>query len=844
MKKWIATVTLLLILISTNSSIVAAGPYDVPSSVLSGWSSNYGSNAYTMESGKRFAYDVYKDKYISGGYRITSRDFGKGSQQYLNFTGWAILFGHKRHTSTNNQTYIVARKIAGDKNIGSTKVYRADAFGGLSATEDLEYNNQGSGVWNECASTATNKNNLTCNMRYDNVSFSSYLPLKELFPDSYENAEWKLYIVKKVDSWMVWTPLKTPFSFSNRSWDKGNISFRSGGQANLLSTRDYPVLRRTYPRQLASSGISGKYFTVEKDYQLVDQDEAKTVLWFGLKTPEDGYATRWANSVYFASSGTQATIKYTATQPKPTPPSIPPKPSGICTAPVTPPPRYDYEFDFEAREIDGKTAQKNGTTQTNIIFYRKSFEANRNTVKTQINSDISSRRSLRTTQQSLLSQENTNYNNLVTQYNAAVASATNYDYSDAQVIVDKMKVSLQKIANYECSINTLNVEIGHYQNEYVILNDQEANLATISTSYTLDFGTHRIATKAVALGENQFSQKTIDWNIPSDGYVKANINSNRYSYGGVTEATYGNNIIDTPIYVVTNESVGMCSPLGGTSTVTGVVRTVNNSDTGSVSYNERVSTTLSIPSDHRIRRAGYGFDYTVSSVYTNDDPTSSATGTKTVKSYFPTLSSYLPYPYKAGLNYGGVTVGGYESNLQKLSASTFKLPTVYLEKFSGNVFDSMTTTHTKRNVADTLINGGTKYYIPFDYPNGKLTFNSVGIGAGVNNMTTCVSGEITVEGTPINDANGQDDFYQRPLSPEEPFPNGVGWNMQSNQTTINSLKTWYSEWVNDPFNPNASYNETFYLTGDVIAEIQQYAATNPLQKGKSLFNAVSIPRKK
>lgn len=111
-------------------------------------------------------------------------------------------------------------------------------------------------------------------------------------------------------------------------------------------------------------------------------------------------------------------------------------------------------------------------------------------------------------------------------------------------------------------------------------------------------------------------------------------------------------------------------------------------------------------------------------------------------------------------------------------------------------------------------------------------------------MTTCVTGDVTVQGTPINDENGQDDFYQRPVSPEEPFPNGVGWNMQANQSTINSMKTWYSDWTNDPFNPNASYNATYYLTGDVIAEIQKYAQANPLQKGKSMFNQISIPRKK
>jgi hypothetical protein len=840
MKKCIATTMLLLILINMTSLEVWASPYDVPSSVRSGWNQNFGTNDFEMETGKRISYDIYHNKYINDGYRITKRDFGKGNLEYLNFTGWAILFGYKRHTSSNNQTYIVARKVAGENNIGSTKVYRADAFGNLSATEDLEYNNQGSGVWNECSATATKKNNLTCNMRYDNVGFSSYLPLKELFPDPYERAEWKLYIVKKVDSWMVWTYLKTPFQFSNKTWNKGYLTMRSGGDAAKVLTQDYPVLRRTYPRQLPRE-VAGKYFTVDRLYQLIDEEETETTVWYGLRTPEENNAKRWANSVYFGTSGTQASLKYTPTEAPPPPPSKPPKPDGICKAPVTPAPRYEYEFDLEAREIDGKTVQANETTQTNVTFYRKSYATNRNEAKADIQDDISYRTSLKSTQQTKLSQEKSTYSSLNTQYNQAVKDGDN---AKAQQIVNQMEPVLQRIANLECSMNSLTVEIAHYQKEYNDLVAKETALSTIGTSYTLKFGTQTVAFKTTTLTENSFSKVTIDWTLPSDGEVVANINSNRYSYSGVDEKTFDNNEIETPIYVASNESAGMCSPLGETSEVSGVVRTVNNSQTGEVTYGERIATTLSIPTNQLFRRAGYGFDFTVTSIYTNEDPTSTATGTKSVVSYFPTLSSYLPYPNRTAMTYGDITVGGYEANLQKVNAANFKLPTVYLEKFSGNVFDSMTTLHPKRNVADTLINGGTKFYIPFEYPNGNLQFDSVGLGAGVNNMTTCVTGDVTVQGTPINDENGQDDFYQRPVSPEEPFPNGVGWNMQANQSTINSMKTWYSDWTNDPFNPNASYNTTYYLTGDVIAEIQKYAELNPIQKGKSIFNQISIPRKK
>lgn len=829
---------LLLVLISSNS--VNANPYDVPSSVRSGWNKNYGSNDHDMEKGLRLSYDVYNEKYINDGYRITSRDFGKGNLQYFNFTGYAVLFGHKRHTSTNNKTYIVARKVAGKNNIGSTKVFSADQFGNLSATEDLEYNNQGSGVWNECASTATNKNNLTCNMRYENVGFSAYLPLKELFPDDYENAEWALFIVKKVDNWIVYTQLKTPFEFGNRAWGKGNLSMRSGGQASMVKTLDYPVTRRTYPRQLPSQ-VGRKYFSVDRLYQMIDQEETQTTIWLGMRTPEDGNAKRWANSVYFGTAGTQARLKYTPTQAPPPPPSKPGKPDGMCKAPVTPVPRYEYEFDLEAREIDGKTVQANQVTQTNVTFYRKSYASNRNEAKADIQDDISYRTSLKSSQQTKLSQEKSTYSSLNTQYNQAVKDEDN---AKAQQIVNQMEPVLQRIANLECSINSLTVEIGHYQKEYNDLVAKETALSTIDTSYTLKFGTQTVAFKTTTLTENSFSKVTIDWTLPSDGEVIADINSNRYSYSGVDEKTFDNNVIETPIYVASNEAVLMCSPLGEASEMSGVVRTVNNSEEGETMYGERVTTSLSIPSNHMNRKAGYGFDYTVSSIYQNDDPLSNGTGTKQVKSYFPTLSNHLPYPYRTGIGFGDFTVGGYEASLNRMNTTTFKLPNVYLEKFSGNVFDSNTSSHPRRNLSDVLIDGGTKFYIPFDYPNGSLEFDTVATGAGINNMTTCVSGGVNVEGSPINDLNGDDDFYQRPLSPDEPFPTGIGWNMKNNVTTINSLKTWYNNWSNDPFNPSSSYNSTYYLTRDKIAEIQKYAEMNPLQKGKSMFNQISIPRKK
>ena len=144
--------------------LAAYSPHSVETSVKNGWSSNYGYKYDNMRNGNNIVYDVYSKKYTSGGYQIVNKNFGNGSQPYLNFQGWAINFGYKHHTSSNHDTYIVARKISGSSGVGTTKIYKTDHIN-ISATEEVEYNNQGSGIWNRCADGATKKDNiLDCNM--------------------------------------------------------------------------------------------------------------------------------------------------------------------------------------------------------------------------------------------------------------------------------------------------------------------------------------------------------------------------------------------------------------------------------------------------------------------------------------------------------------------------------------------------------------------------------------------------------------------------------------------------------------------------------------------------------
>ena len=304
-------------MVVTKPTEAGTSPYDVPSSVRNNWAQNVGGKAYSYESGRKLVYDVYAEKYIQNGYRIVNRDFGKGTQPYLHFAGWAVLFGHKHHTETNHDTYIVARKVGSS----DTKIY-GTVSRNISATEDLEFNNQGPGhIYNKCPSSVRNVPNTTCNMEYKNVGFDAYIPLNELFPNKYESASWILFIVKRVDNHIVYEQLVLPFEFSKRDFGVGKISLSSGENTKTLRLNGTGVMRRLYPREPQQSVIarlgSDRYFR-QGTYKTKDYEETQTAIWYGVESPQDNNKTRWAVTAYWLFGGEQATLKYTVDN---TPPS-------------------------------------------------------------------------------------------------------------------------------------------------------------------------------------------------------------------------------------------------------------------------------------------------------------------------------------------------------------------------------------------------------------------------------------------------------------------------------------------------------------------------------------------
>lgn len=281
----------------------AFNPLDVPSNIKSNWNNSLGSKRNSMTSGRKLVYDIYFNKYVKSGYEIVTKNFGISGdpQPYLHFTGWAINFGRQHHTSSNHNTYIVTTSPSG------TKYFRTQPIN-ISATEDVEYNNKGAGdLQNPCSNNDRNKENTECNMRYENVGFHAWIPLNELFSDANTSKTWQLWIVKEVNGHIIHAPLVLPFEFENKKFLSGMISLSSGQNANNLIMTSSVVMRREYPRQVVNMW---DYFTLNRTYIRVDQDEASTAIWYGVRSPHDNNQTRWASSAYWEFGGDQAKLSY------------------------------------------------------------------------------------------------------------------------------------------------------------------------------------------------------------------------------------------------------------------------------------------------------------------------------------------------------------------------------------------------------------------------------------------------------------------------------------------------------------------------------------------------------
>lgn len=291
----------------------ASDPYSVPNNVKNNWDNIRGYKHYNYTtSGRRIQYDVYPSKYTSGGYRIVNLNWTGERRPYINFQGYAIIQGHRHHTNSNNETYIVAMKHGSNE----TKIYSTLKLN-ISATNDFEFNDTGPGLQDPCPASARNKYSDDCNMRYDGVGFDAYLPIDDLFPDPTKKESWRLFLVKEVGERIVYTPLILPFEFDGLSHYGGEIMLSSGQNTSQLRMLTHNSLRRRYVSQTATSVRNelgdNRHFSEGQVYTRTAMNQSATVVWFGVRSTHtnDLDETKYAPSSYWEFMGDQATLTYT-----------------------------------------------------------------------------------------------------------------------------------------------------------------------------------------------------------------------------------------------------------------------------------------------------------------------------------------------------------------------------------------------------------------------------------------------------------------------------------------------------------------------------------------------------
>jgi hypothetical protein len=281
-------------------------PYDVDESKID--NAIKGNRSASFTSGKKLVYDVYDDLNGKEGWTVSNRDYGNGKQPYLEFEGWAALVGYTHHDKNNQDTFLYFTNTSGGKR--ETKIYKAEPKN-YDASKDIEYNRKSmtGDITNPAPKGTYNVNNSTYNLYYKNVGFKAHIPLHDLFENDDKNSTWSVQIVKRVENKYVYDDLKLPFDFNGLQYQNGDLQLTSGVDADNLIMNDTGVARRTEPRGTGYSG--GKYFSRNDTYKVVKSDQQSTVIWYGVKTPEESNKTRWAASLYWNLGGQRAVLNYT-----------------------------------------------------------------------------------------------------------------------------------------------------------------------------------------------------------------------------------------------------------------------------------------------------------------------------------------------------------------------------------------------------------------------------------------------------------------------------------------------------------------------------------------------------
>jgi hypothetical protein len=298
-------------------------------------------------------------------------------------------------------------------------------------------------------------------------------------------------------------------------------------------------------------------------------------------------------------------------------------------------------------------------------------------------------------------------------------------------------------------------------------------------------------------------------------YVTINYNPSEFS-----EIDYSNNFKSANYSVDEGTDTDLCLPTENNNRAIVKIETHTDSEgnTYTVYYYEYLYVVINDAKPKKLR-AGYGFTFETITVYIDESETYS--GPKRVRSKFPAPVNYVPDTVY--MEKGTVSGPSYSET------AIWRLPLIYVEKYSGNVFYDKNDVH--RDIEDTIVvpSGERKWYTDFKTKDGLYLFKSVAEQAGKNNLSACYTyDQVEVKGTPF------DDYVRRSVLPNTPFldDDKVGFNWQGKESILEDVVGFY-------YNPsaNSGHYSTYFLKPEVIKEIKETdSETLSKEKTNNFFN--------
>lgn len=516
------------------------------------------------------------------------------------------------------------------------------------------------------------------------------------------------------------------------------------------------------------------------------------------------------------------------------------QPTKYCPQPYIPSETakpFEYKMDFIVERIEGKTVPINTLTETPVYIARDDFSTERDALKDTIKGHIKQheqyaadcKQMIEETKQQIAAQEK-----VLASLNAQLAACLAQKDADCSGIIAAIKAVVailnelhKKLAEQQADLAQIEAVIAYLKAYLDIIEKAEIKYETLSTTLALYVNDNIRQVIVVKLAEGQKDVKKFKWKLEKDSLVAGFID-HKDDYpvcngaSSPCETTNDNNLKYTPVYISTYETADACTIDGSMSYLKGIVRTVQegNSISDVDSLYEHIYSILEINEHEKKRRAGYGFHYTVKTFYVNDDTSEfrSELGVteKRLKAYKPEmLTSYLDYPWKRWttkktqstlIDQNKLKIEGYRIGLEEtdkqvnnagkfIQDKVFELPIYSVEKYSGNVYEGTldkAKNHKEVDPSDTLLDGGRKWYLDYMQEYGDFTYNVIVQEIGVNKLSPCVSGQVLVQGKPIGDIDGDNDFVFRFVDANSPFPKGTGWNWVFESELITNVKEWFN----------------------------------------------------